>query len=392
MPLTELWLNSRSQLEDKHIQQIIAFAGDGFLRDGSSASNEFRDFLSHIPTSHLRKYTDQCLSEAFKDSGLALQDIVNEIGRRLGFLVHNGRYRGSSREIGFDGLWKLTYGHSIIVEVKTTDAFRIDLNTIAEYRRDLVQQSEVEESASSILIIVGRQDTGDLEAQIRGSRHAWDIRLISVDALIRLMTLKEEVEDPKIARRIYDILIPREFTKLDEIVDILFSTAEEIKYNEADQLIEVEADPDSSSRASFTDACVVRVEAYLNHSLIKRSRVSFSSPDGTLSLVCLVSKVHTRVGHNRYWFAFRPAQQEFLEETDNSFIALGCGSEEIVLLIPYFEFKNWLPDMNITEMNGRFYWHIEIYAAENKLVLHRKRGVKHVDLMKYALPDRVIEK
>jgi len=35
-----------------------------------------------------------------------------------------------------------------------------------------------------VLIVVGRQDTGELEAQIRGSRHAWDIRLISAEALL----------------------------------------------------------------------------------------------------------------------------------------------------------------------------------------------------------------
>ena len=32
---------------------------------------------------------------------------------------------------------------------------------------------------SSMLIVVGGEDTGDLEAQIRGSRYAWDIRLVS---------------------------------------------------------------------------------------------------------------------------------------------------------------------------------------------------------------------
>ena len=47
---------------------------------------------------------------------------------------------------------------------------------------------------SSILIVVGRDDTGELEAQVRGSRHAWDIRLISADALVKLVNLKETVE------------------------------------------------------------------------------------------------------------------------------------------------------------------------------------------------------
>lgn len=288
MPLTDLWLNARSQLENKRIEQIIAFAGDGTLRDGSTGSIDFTDFLSLVPIDFLQIYIGQCLNNTFKESGLALQDLVNEVGRRLGFQVSNGRYRGSTREIGFDGLWRLTDGHSIIIEVKTTDAFRIDLNTIADYRRELVDRGSVDEKHSSILIIVGRENTGDLEAQIRGSRHAWDVRLISVDALLRLMILRQEVENQHIIRRIYDILIPREFTKLDEIINIVFSTAEEVKYNEVDQLIQDEVVVETNERASFAEACIAQVERHLNQSLIKRSRVTFSSPDERLSIVCLV--------------------------------------------------------------------------------------------------------
>ena len=89
------------------------------------------------------------------------------------------------------------------------------LETIAQYRLSLIEQAKLLEDRSSILIVVGRDDTTDLEAQIRGSRHAWDIRLISIDALLRLLSVKEELENPNIVRQIQDILIPREFTKLD---------------------------------------------------------------------------------------------------------------------------------------------------------------------------------
>ena len=52
-------------------------------------------------------------------------------------------------------------GHSIVVEVKTTDTYRIDLNTIANYRRGLIKKGTISEELSSVLIIVGRDDTGD---------------------------------------------------------------------------------------------------------------------------------------------------------------------------------------------------------------------------------------
>ena len=126
---------------------------------------EFRLFLATIPSANLSAYSEQCLSQSFPDSGLALQDIVNEIGARLGASVTHGRYRGSTKHPGFDGLWDFPSRHSIVVEVKTTDAYRIDLNTIAEYRRVLINLGKAAEANSSMLLVVGREDTGDLEAK-----------------------------------------------------------------------------------------------------------------------------------------------------------------------------------------------------------------------------------
>ena len=117
---------------------------------------------------------------------------------------------------------------------------------------------------------MGRKDTGDLEAQIRGSRHAWDMRLISVDALLRLMLLKQQVEDPTIIQRIYDLLIPREFTKLDEIVEIVFFTAEDIIEEEpADENGPEKTKTPKFTPVAFHQKCVDRIEKHLEYILIK---------------------------------------------------------------------------------------------------------------------------
>ncbi|RJQ54715.1 MAG: hypothetical protein C4530_16915 [Desulfobacteraceae bacterium] len=61
MALTDLWENSRQQIERKHVQQIIAFAGDGHLLDGGVASNDFRNFLTRIPTAMLQKIESEII-------------------------------------------------------------------------------------------------------------------------------------------------------------------------------------------------------------------------------------------------------------------------------------------------------------------------------------------
>jgi len=395
MALLDLWTTSQDQLRSKHVQQIIAIAGDGKLLDGRTASQEFRAFLTHVPSSLLARYADECLRNSFTDSGLVLQDVVNEIGRRLGFAVEDGRYRGTAAHVGFDGLWHFPSGHAVIVEVKTTDAFRIRLDSVLEYKRTLVGAEVISKDTSSVLIVVGRQDTGDLEAQIRGSRHAWDVRLISVEALLRLVELKEAVEDPVIIRRIHDILIPREFTGLDEIVDILFSTAEDIKQEE--EIPETgEEDGGEERKPKFTPvafhaACVVRIEERLGRALLKRSRASFSSADKSLAVVCIVSKEHTTGTQTGYWFAFHPHQKEFLESAAEAYLALGCGSAHLTLLVPFTDFAPWLEGMNITKRDDRFYWHIIVARQEGRFRLRRKSGQRQIELEQYLLRSQTAQ-
>lgn len=350
MSLIDLWRNSPEQLEEKQVQQVIAFAGRGKLRDGNATSEEFRKLIGLLPSSILVRYADECLSSRFDDSGLALQDIVNQAGRRLGFNVSDGRYRGSQGQIGFDGLWRSAYGDHIVVEVKTTDAYRIDLETLAGYRRGLIRSGEIPEDRSSILIVVGRQDTGELEAQIRGSRYAWDVRLLSVDSLFRLISIREEIEGPHVARQINDILIPRKYTRVDGIIDLVFAAAADVKSDVDDAAAigeEVSLDAPSATQekkprfvpVSFHEECVKRIRDHLGLTVTRRSKATYASPDGETAPICAVSREHPASSGAFYWFAFHPHQWDTLQEAADAYVAFGCGSAERTLVIPFGEFE-----------------------------------------------------
>ncbi|NNF24050.1 MAG: hypothetical protein HKN63_04505 [Rhodobacteraceae bacterium] len=186
MPLIALWKTDPGTVNSFSVKQVVSFAGDGSLKDGSECSREFREYLSAIPSEKVRSYVEHCLAESFEKSGLVLQDLVNELGRRLDFSVEDGLYSGKRNQIGNDGLWLAPEGNKIVLEVKTTGAYRMSMGTLAGYRDKLIRENKIDDN-SSILIVVGREDTGELEAQVRGSRHAWDIRLISADALTKMV-------------------------------------------------------------------------------------------------------------------------------------------------------------------------------------------------------------
>jgi len=73
MALTELWKTAHKEIQDKHVQQVIGFAGDGKLRDGVVASKEFPDFLALVPSNFLSRYAIDCLTDKFDNSGLAFE-------------------------------------------------------------------------------------------------------------------------------------------------------------------------------------------------------------------------------------------------------------------------------------------------------------------------------
>jgi hypothetical protein len=394
MALVDFWNSNKEDFSKKHVQQLIAIAGEGRLCDGSVASLEFRALLNTVPSANLATYSRECLEDHFDGSGLALQDIVNQIGRRLAFRVEDGLYRGKQGTPGHDGIWELRNGHKIIVEVKTTDAYSINLDTIAFYRRQLIKEGKAEQEKTSILMVVGRKDTGGLEAQIRGSRYAWDIRIISVDALIRLMGLKESLDDPHTVSRISELLVPKEYTKLDDIIDLVFATAEEVSTEDDSSVEEPEDDPRTGDRkpkftpVRFHDKCMDRIEATLATSFIKESRTLYRAPLTDTRVLVAVSREHGTKAAQNYWFAFHPHQLEELKNASSAYVAFGCGSADKLFLIPLSHFEPHLSKTWTTERDDRMYWHVRIQQRAGKHQWALKKGSTNVDIDRFLVQSK----
>ncbi|WP_172830266.1 hypothetical protein [Opitutus sp. GAS368] len=388
MPLVEIWKKTPDQLRGKVINQVLVFAGDGKLKDGNHTSEEFREYLAHVSSNELSAYAMQCLESPFQDSGLALQDIVNQIGKRLGFKIENGRYRGTAGEIGFDGLWHTENGVTILVEVKTTDAYRLSLDTAADYRKELIKETRLSEDKSSILYVVGREDTGGLEAQVRGSRYAWDIRIISVEALLRLLRIKEETENQQTLHRIREILTPQEFTRVDGIIDLVFTATKDAKPDE--EIPEAEPQEDKKKGKKFTPvnfraACVDRLQKHFKETLVKQSPALHATPDGSMGVYVAISREFGSGAQTGYWFAFHPSQKSQLETYKTAWVTFGCGSERDILKIPFSEFSTWLATFNQTVTEEKAYWHVHISQDNGNWEITPKSGNKKISVTKYLL-------
>jgi hypothetical protein len=401
MPLLALWKSNPSEINQFSIEQVVGTAGDGNLKDGSDCSTELRVFLSEVSSAKLRLYVERCLSTPLSKGGLILQDLINELGRRLEYKVENGRYQGISGAVGFDGFWESDDGHTIIVEVKTTDAYRISLNTIIGYREKLRASGKLTGS-TSVLIVTGREDTGELEAQVRGSRHAWDIRLISADALIKLVQLKEESEVLETGKKIRSLLTPMEYTRLDQMIDVMFATtadiasAVEAELQGGDEVADNEVkksslDPEAGSGWQFTPRILLQTKrdeifdalsAREHTKLIAKSLATCWSPDHTVRAVCTISKRYTNRRHP-YWYAYHPRWQDFLGEGARCFVVFACMDRDMAYAVPANAMHECLGGLRTTEDK---YWHVDLTdSKDGHLEMFLAKAKKSVPLAPYFL-------
>jgi hypothetical protein len=255
---------------------------------------------------------------------------------------------------------------------------------------------------TSVLIVTGREDTGELEAQVRGSRHAWDIRLISADALIKLVQLKEESESAETGKKIRSLLTPMEYTRLDQMVDVMFTTtadiasAAEAELQESDETIDGNAESPSADKASesgweFTPRILMQkkrdeifnaLSAREQTNLIAKSLASYWSPDHTVRAVCTISKRYSNRAYP-YWYAYHPRWQEFLNEGTHSFVVFGCVDKQTAYAVPAEVMHKYLSSLRTTEDR---YWHVDLTdSKDGHLEMFLAKTKKTLPLDPYAL-------
>ena len=392
-------MKNNMETQNKRLEQLIMYWGNGKLKDESECSQRLRAHLKEASIDDLARYTKECLDGFLHDKsvvGFALQDIVNEFGRRLEFGVQHGRYRGtrSNNTEGWDGLWELMDGRRIIIEVKTTDAYRISLDTLAQYRAK-IDQRDSDDKSSSILIIVGRQDTGDLESQVRGSRYSHNIRLISVEKIIDIIRLKNKNMQ---VSTMQDILTPKEFTKLDEVIDLVFDTVEES--GDGDEIVKAihTAKPETEifslieNPKDNTDFCLQRVFSHFNNISGKVERYKQSlyyMPDAKIRFVMLLSKKYKKYTSDfRYWFTLRSWHKEFLKDNqsdDTAYCVLGGKTGEFMFAIPMKLILEHANKMHESRQGAHVHTHIDIICKNNAFYLRTRGNAEGIEITKFLL-------
>jgi len=392
--LIDLWKSNEDGIRSKGIRQILAFAGEGHLADGNRCSKQFRDLLAILSIWELRRVADDLCAKAEEEktpvAALALQDLVNALGSRLGYAVAHGVYRGRRDRSNQDGLWTDPDGRAIVVEVKTSSTYAVRLETLARYRGRLIDEGRIAGPASMLIVVCRDEDTEDLESQIRGSRYSWDVRLISLKGLIRLAEIKLSTDDPKSAGLLRDVLAPEEYTKVDRLLHLVGYVMDDV----TDAFGE---EPDDEPRrrpgayVSKLDLPALRAEAVTF--LKKKARVDvkevsrslFESLDGGTGFYFAASKRYPRAARDAYWFALHDHQTKFLRERASAHLLFWCA-ERGWLFIPRDQFAPFVARLRGTAIKGRVWKHVTLLWDESGKVELTLAGRRSADVSRWATP------
>jgi hypothetical protein len=212
------------------------------------------------------------------------------------------------------------------------------------------------------------EDTTDLEAQIRGSRFAWDVRVISLAALFKLVELKNATDDPASAQLLRGILVPREYTKLDSLLDIVSFVAKDISTETEEGLPKEERTADREG-AYVSKLNREELRARAKDFLLKQLSIDFKDVSRTL-LESQDGRVV--VCYTQFWFGLHDHQVDFMAKHPQGYAAYLCAGSGI-LFMPWSEFSKYVGDMGESTTDTRHWRHVVLQLTkEGKLKMRLK--------------------
>lgn len=234
------------------LDRIVNLAGD--WTDGSRASEQFREIISdeQTTTEEIESYLNEAIEGSERHHNRALQDLVNNVGRRLGFEVEYGVYQGRSDTIGYDGHWISTTTDDethLIVETKTSSTYTIDPSQAGEYMHEFVEREDVDRNQVYGLYVMGDDDTETISQTILGSQYRDRMRVITARRLLKLLEIQED--SGLRHEQVVDVLLPINAVDVGQLVGLIQDV---IEIREDDEGISdpTPARPTGSSEGEWT--------------------------------------------------------------------------------------------------------------------------------------------
>ncbi len=373
--------------------------------DKPLSSEQFQSYLANqlITPSKLYEYVDSSLTGHISCAGYVVRDIANELGSRLGFAVDRGTGSLPSAAPSYDGVWFHRDSMAIAVDLCIGPRKPNDIRNLLELHKESVSKRKAGKPMS-MLFVVGRDNTGQLENIVRNLDCAKYVRIASLDHLAKMMMLLEASASNRYGDRLRALLVPDDKVRIDSIIDLAAEAPgfEKLKQSR-ENITEVrnkdsQAASDASTRRKGGDvlsgsSAAIRAGVVLAFNkkyaaqLIKASgSQAFYTDDHYDRGVCvLISRLGPGSSSGGvYWFGYTDTHNKLLQRCKRGYVAFACAGKRNagVYVIPHQEFTRLL--QHVIRAVNRPMWHIHLLPLHGQMYL-KLRGHKTQNLEKYRL-------
>jgi hypothetical protein len=157
-----------------------------------------------------------------------------------------------------------------------------------------------------------------------------------------------DVGSPQIDSKVRNLLRPAEYTRLDALVDLVFSAAKDVEQSAPPPPLEISSEALIAEKAGpstfeFTPSAdlqakrasiVKQFEESRRAEMQKKSRAIFSSADGQVRAVISLSKRYDKPVGRPYWYAYHPDWDDFLGNAPTGEFVLGMMDREQAYALP----------------------------------------------------------
>jgi len=202
------------------------------LKDEGEQAKRFREFIEQEKweTEQIKKWLDECIANSsgpHDPYNRAFQDLIISMGKRFGFGICYGRYKGKSGEENYDGIWEKENGDTIVLEAKTSTWPIGSVSQLGKYLEEVSKKKDTENVFG--LYVIGKGEVQPLIEQILGSKYKDSMRLILYEDLIEILNLKEELEpvigEENAIEKIQNLLLPIESINIGNVVRLILEIA-----------------------------------------------------------------------------------------------------------------------------------------------------------------------
>lgn len=364
---------------------VTAVICSSLLKDGSKESIDFREELKNTDLETIERYVESVLNGG--SDGKVLQDIVNALGVHIGFNVEFGLYKGKAGAIGFDGYWWLPNIH-LIVECKTTDAYRISTDIVNNYALELAAERGLNKRPD-ILLVVGRVDTGDIEAQIRGSRMDDRMSVIGVDSLLGFARTISELAGGPATDKLRQTLVPQDHTRLDQLSSLISEVVYETRQMVALENIEIGEKASNLNRPESTDLAAARerilalIEAEFGPlTRVPRTTNRFTSDAIEARQILYATSRRHRRTDQQYWYALPKKWVDALAG-DNGLLLIHMEDRPGFYQIPWGSLEPLIQGFNLSPNKGGGSWHIGVRETNGRIEILLPRLNRRMDIQPF---------